>query len=167
MFPRRSSIFVLLAGLLAAFSVAPQEPPPPPSVPAPIAEPEPFRQWLDEVRAQRHAREARRRADKEARNARRRWIDPWGAALQEAREQESLRRRQELIEHVERDREEFRKRVPWRFRPNPWQERADRSPAETPPPEDAEAASAIPPGEPHASSYPLPGWDNLWYYRGF
>ena len=160
-------MIILVAGLLAVFPVASQEPPPPAAVPMPIAEPEPVRQWLDEVRAQRQAREERRRADKEARDAHRRWIDPWGAAQKEAREQETRRRRMELMEHVERDRQEFRNWGPWGFRPNPWQEKPVRSPAVTPRPKDADAAPAIPLGDPQASSYPLPGWDNRWYYRGF
>lgn len=133
----------------------------------PAAEPEPVRQWLDEVRAQRQAREERRRADKEVRDARRRWIDPWGAAQQEAREQETRRRRNAFFEHIERDREALRNQVPWGFPRDPWQEEATGSQAETPlsTPADATGVSRQP--VPNPSPYPPTGWDNRWYYRGF
>jgi hypothetical protein len=164
------------AGLLASASLlATEEPPPaPPSPPATTgvpAEPEPLRQWLEEVRAQRRAWEERRRATKEAFDARRRWMDPWGAAEKEARDKENQRRREELMEHIERERGAFRAGTPrWGNPPPPWQE-APRSEAPPEPSGDAPAAQEGEPGsEPPAlpPPYPpLPGWDNRWYYRGY
>jgi hypothetical protein len=135
------------------------------------AEPEPLREWLDEVRAQRRAWEERRQAAREAMDARRRWIDPWGAAKKEAREKETQRRREALREHIEREREAFRGNSrPWGMRPDPLQE--------APPSESGEPSRDTAPqqGDPDAdvgisapdSPYPpLPGWDNRWYYRGY
>ena len=155
--------------MLVVFPVVSQEPPPPPppAVPLPPAEPEPVRQWLDEVRAQRYAREERRRADKEAREARRRWIDPWGAAQQEVREQENQRRRNAFLDHIERDREAFRNQVPWRFEQGPWPDAIPETAGEL-----TGSAANDPPRAPappalRTPTYPPPGWDNRWYYRGF
>lgn len=133
----------------------------------PPAEPEPVRQWLDEVRVQRQAREERRRADKEARDAHRRWVDPWGAAQQEAREQETQRRRNAFFEHIERDREAFRIQVPWGFPQDPRQEEAAGSQAEKQLPTDGDTVGVPRQAVPHPSPYPPTGWDNRWYYRGF
>ena len=154
--------------MLAVFPVASQEATPlPPAIPPPLAEPEPFRQWLDEVRAQRQAREERRRADKEAREARRRWIDPWGAAQQEVREQENQRRRDAFLDHIERDREAFRNQGPWRFEQGPWPKAIPGAAGELTGSAANDSLSAPAPPAPRAPSYPLPGWDNRWYYRGF
>jgi hypothetical protein len=133
-------------------------------------EPAPMNQWLDEVRAQRQAWEERRQAAKEALDARRRWIDPWGAAQKEARDKETQRRRDAFREQIERDRELFRNRSPWAAQSGPWQEAPPgtenlapdagapaESPIAPPPEEDV-------PGSPYP---PLPGWDNRWYYRGY
>jgi len=117
-------------------------------------------QWLDEVRAQRRAWEERRRVAKEAIDARRRWIDPWGAAQKDAMKQEVQRRRDAFREKIERDREAFRSYRPWSAEPAPWHE-------ELPPQGEnqglPEGASQLP----EAPYPPLPGWDNRWYFRGF
>jgi len=162
--------FTLLgAWLLVAQVAAAQDPPPPPPpvVPSLPLEPEPVRQWLDEVRAQRQVREERRRAQKEAMDARRRWIDPWGAAQKEVREQENQRRHDALMEHIERDREVLRQQLPWRFVPDPWFADAPRTQMQrVPAPATAgndPASQAVPPHD----SAPRPELDNGWYYRGF
>jgi hypothetical protein len=161
-------IAALSVGLLAASQLAAQEPPAPAARAGNIAmEPEPVHRWLDEVRAQRQAREERRRAAKEAMEARRRWIDPWGAAQQEAREQELQRRRDALKEKIEREREAFRSQVPWGPQQNPWQDEATGPGPDFPAVPDADTAG--PPEQPLAppTPYALPGWDNHWYYRGY
>ena len=128
---------------------------------------EPVSQWLDEVRAQRQIREERRRAAKEAMDARRRWIDPWGAAQQDARKQETQRRRDAFFEHIERDRNAFRNQTPWGFQQGPWINESPSPSSDSPqtPAQDPFAGSG--PENPQVSTYPLPGWDNRWYYRGF
>ena len=98
----RRQIAVLWVGLLAACPLSGHEPPQTTTGSVPM-EPATVSPWLDEVRAQRRAREERRRAAKEAMDARRRWIDPWGAAQQEAREQEVQRRRGAFLEQIERE----------------------------------------------------------------
>ena len=155
-------------GLLAASHVGAQEPPTPPPIISNLPmEPEPVRGWLDEVRAQRQAREQRRHAAKEAMDARRRWIDPWGAAQQEAREQEVQRRRDAFLQKIEREREVFRNQIPWTPQDHPWQgEIAEPAPEF---PIAPETDSGGTPGQalPSPSPYALPGWDNHWYYRGY
>jgi len=137
-------------------------------------EPEPIHQWLDEVRAQREIRQQHRRARKEVRQRRRQWLEPWGATRQQVREQ-TIRRRREafleyeaFLEHIERDREAFRNQVPWEFQQGP--------PWQNPLPESSEIRLPMPADEatgiygqtaPRTSTYPLPDWDNGWYYRGF
>jgi len=161
---RRSTrpIAVLCIGLLTTFPIAAQTPPPFPTDCMPTAEPEPVRRWLDEVRAQRQKiRQERRRAVHEAR----RRIDPWGAARQERREQETQRRHDTFLEHIERDREAFRNQGPWQLRQVPRQGEAPRFSAPQPPTDAAAGASAQTP--PRMPTYPPPGWDNRWYYRGF
>ncbi|WP_141699075.1 hypothetical protein [Candidatus Thiosymbion oneisti] len=163
---RRSTrpITVLCIGLLAVFPLAAQTPLPPPTESTPSAEPQPVRRWLDEVRAQRQKiRQERRRAAREAR----RRIDPWGAARQEIREQETQRRHDTFLEHIERDRETFRNQVPWQLRQSPWQEETSGfSAPPLPSPADA-ATGASGQASPQTLTYPLPGWDNPWYYRGW
>ncbi len=165
----RRQIAVLWVGLLAACPLSGHEPPQTTTGSVPM-EPATVSPWLDEVRAQRRAREERRRAAKEAMDARRRWIDPWGAAQQEAREQEVQRRRGAFLEQIERDREAFRNQVPWAPAPqqSPWlNEMLTREPELTAPGE-AETAGATGPAVPPPSTpYAPPGWDNLWYYRGY
>jgi hypothetical protein len=164
------------AGLLApALLLATEEPPAPPPAPPPTmgapAEPEPLREWLEEVKAQRRAWEERRRATKEAFDARRRWIDPWGAAEKEAREKENQRRREELMEHIERGREAFRGSAPrWAAPPEAWEKprRGEGAPDASGEPtaaDDGTTGSERPPVQPRYP--PLPGWDNRWYYRGY
>ncbi len=105
--------------------------------------------WLDEVRSQRRALQEQRRAQ---RDARRRAIDPVGAAQFGAREDAFLRRRQERQDMIEQDRRSFLNQGPWS---TPW-----------PPPR-----PAVPSGEqgevpttPDAESL---DWDNGWYFRGW
>ena len=124
------------------------------------AEPELVDQWLDEVRAQRQAWEERRRAKKEAIDARRRWIDPWGTAQQEARREENQRRREALRNKIEQDRDAFRSHSPWRSPQAPWQE-----PLPSPGSDGQNPISDVPD---ILSPYPpLPGWNNGWYFRGY
>jgi hypothetical protein len=130
------------------------------------AEPDATHPWLDDVRAQRQAWEERRRASKEAMDARRRWIDPWGAAQQEAREKETQRRREARREQIEREREAFRDLPPWGPQPGLWYEDSPVSGLEPPPAEPGTDAAKTPEPSP-SSRYPLPGWDNRWYYRGY
>ena len=165
-------VFFLWTFALVVSPMMAQEPAPPPPVPMMPApsEPEGVQQWLDEVRAQRRVREERRRAAKEARDARRRLLDPWGAAQQEAREKQQQLRRDAFMEEIDRKREAFRNRAPWGPRPAPWQEMPkDSSPGE--PAEEIESTIGAPGVEgqaPTAPPYPpLPGWDNRWYYRGY
>jgi hypothetical protein len=114
------------------------------------------------VRTQRRAWEERRRAAKDAADARRRRIDPWGAAQQDAREQETKRRRDAFRETIEREREAFRNSGPWAMQPAPRQDSPPQPPTANDPTTPG-AQNAAPP-EPYP---PLPGWDNRWYYRGF
>jgi hypothetical protein len=166
--PLRTEIAALLAGLFASFAVLAQELPPvlaPEG--APLAQPDAVDRWLAEVRAQRQARDERRQAAKEAWDARRRWIDPWAAAQQEAREKQAQRRHDALIEHIERDREAFRNWIPWGFHGNPWQGSTADLPAQMPQSTGTDAAGVAENASPSPSTYPLPGWDNRWYFRGF
>lgn len=146
---------------------------------------DPMRQWLDDVKAQRQAWEARRQATKEAINARRRLNDPWGAAQKEAREKENQRRHDAILEQVERNREAFRNQGPWqdpsRWEPGPpppgysaqpdtvhqLDPLAPGSTALNPPysAQDPAQDSTQHPDEPNA--YSPSGWDNRWYYRGY
>jgi len=164
---------VLATGLASAAPAddADADPTPPPaqsSAPAieqPSAQAEgyvdPIEQWLGEVKAQRRAWEERRRATREAINARRRLSDPWGAAHLESHEKESQRRRDAMMEQIERDRETFREEGPWQL-PSPMDERPPPPPAAAVPPGagDSQSPAAAP-------SYPPSGWDNRWYYRGY
>ena len=142
-------------------------PPPPVGAMPPI--PESVPQWLDEVRAQRQAREERRRAAKEALGARRRWIDPRGAAQQEAWERETKRRRDAFMEKVERDREAFRNHAPWGPAPTPWRNEAPDHDPDTAlhSPSNPDTAEASGQTLTREEPYSLPGWDNRWYYRGY
>jgi len=113
--------------------------------------------WLEEVRAQRQALQDQRRAQHDAR---RRAIDPVGAAQQEAREAEFLRRRQELRDNIEQDRRLFLNRG---LGSNggglsAWPER----PLGAPPIGDSVARPVyVPPAR------VPPDWDNGWYFRGW
>lgn len=155
---------------LATTAVWAQEPsaaaPPnafPPSGTLP-AKPQQPHEWLGEVREQRRAWEERRQAAKEAMDARRRWIDPWGAAQQEARQQEAERRREAFREKIEREREMFRSQAPWgTIHGRRFEEPIGRGQgAVAPPAGGAEGASPEQSGTPSP-----PGWDNRWYYRGY
>jgi hypothetical protein len=83
-------------------------PTPPATAPVPRATlppgPPQHIRWLDEVRAQREAAEARRKAAQEAADARYRAFDPWGAAEFEALETEAEAHRDALRAIVERRR---------------------------------------------------------------
>lgn len=167
-------MFIFGAGMAAAPLLAAGDPATSP-VDAPPAmtlpsEPEQMMQLLDEVRAQRQAWEQRRRVAKEAMDARRRWIDPWGAAQQETRDKETQLRRDTFREQVEREREAFLGRAPWGAPRPPWQ---DAPPGGTPaqqgiaaPTQDGRAVA----GDDMSPTPPYPhppGWDNRWYYRGY
>lgn len=102
--------------------------------------------WLAEVRAQRQAAEARHQANRAAFAARRRALDPWGAAQHEAREEAFERRREARREQLEQALGQF---------PVPG------TPPDTP---DTSAARANPdPGR----GTPPQDWNNLWYFRGY
>ena len=146
-------VFLLVCGLLDAPSramepakdhVASETPP------RLAPDPDPMNRWLDEVRAQRQAWQERRRVTKEAIDARRRWIDPWGAAQHQAREKETQRRREAFHDQIARERQAFREQGPWFVPPVPGEE------------PEAQANTLDFPAYP-----PLPGWDNRWYYRGY
>jgi hypothetical protein len=164
----RRLALALLGAFVAVTAARAQEPPPPPPPPppGPTSEADPMAKWLDEVRAQRRAWEARRRAAKEAIDAHRRWVDPWGAAQHEAREKETERRRQAFREQIERDREIFRNQPPWNSLFDPLDQSLGMFPDDRSALDSDEATarqdSLSPPSE-----YQLPGWDNRWYYRGY
>jgi hypothetical protein len=124
--------------------------------------------WLDEVRAQRQAWEERREATRQAYEARRRANNPRGAAVQEAWEEDTRRRRAARMERMAQDREHFRQigppepplGQPWA--PPPWT--TDHPP---PPPDLGASTPMVIPGQPEDGLPNPPGWDNLWYFRGF
>jgi hypothetical protein len=101
-------------------------------------------------------------------DAHRRLVDPWGAAQQEAQEQETQRRREAFRNQIERDREAFRNQAPWGWPQDPM---PDDTLGRLP--DDGEGASpdadgsAAKKGAAQAPEKPLPGWDNLWYYHGY
>lgn len=118
--------------------------------------------WLEEVRAQRQAREARRRASQEAHEARRRWRDPWAAARYEAREAEVQQRREDWLEQIDRDRRFFRQQAPWQEpvgEPSPMIEAAAPSSGHAPE-EGGDQRPSLP-------AYPPAGWNNGWYYNSY
>lgn len=120
--------------------------------------------WLDEVRAQRRAVEERRKAAREAIDARRRLSDPWGAAQKDAREDDLRRRRQAHLERMEQEREMIRGQAPAQP-PAPW----PAIPDPPPPPGPAAGDNPLGPAYPTPPPAPFapPGWDNYWYYRGY
>ncbi|EGV18744.1 hypothetical protein [Thiocapsa marina] len=117
--------------------------------------------WLDEVRAQRQAWEARREATRSAYEARRRANNPRAAAQQEAWEEDVRRRRAARLERMDQDLEIFRSLGPGQP-PLPW-------PWVTGMPTLPELGSgpttSATPGD--TPIYVPPGWDNHWYFRGF
>ncbi len=145
--------------------------------------------WLDEVRTQRQAAEARRQANRESFEARRRANDPWGAAQHEAWEDGVQRRRDARKQRIEQDRDYFRGmgRVP----PDPWSapwndtptgSRHESATTGAPPLSDPfrtaapnRGAAPPPPGPADVDSPPPPGtqiygpqdWNNLWYFRSY
>ena len=117
--------------------------------------------WLDEVRAQRQAWEARREATRSAYEARRRANNPRAAAQQEAWEEEIRRRRADRLERMDQERMLFRSLGPDQLpRPWPWV-----TGMPTLPEIGSGATSPDVPGE--ESIFAPPGWDNHWYFRGF
>ncbi|NEX20366.1 hypothetical protein G3480_08605 [Thiorhodococcus mannitoliphagus] len=110
--------------------------------------------WLDEVRAQRHAWELRRKAAREEFEARRRRNNPRASARQEAWEEGLRQRRAERQERIEQERELFRSLGP-----------TPPTHSTPPPPSDPGNDSPSPP-QPDPMLKP-PGWNNLWYFRGF
>ncbi|NCC28952.1 MAG: hypothetical protein EOM22_12625 [Gammaproteobacteria bacterium] len=117
--------------------------------------------WLDEVRAQRQAWEARREATRSAYEARRRASNPRAAAQQEAWEEDVRRRRAARLDRMDQDLEIFRSLGPGQP-PPPW-------PWVTGMPTLPEIGSGpATPGAPGDTPiYAPPGWDNHWYFRGF
>jgi hypothetical protein len=135
--------------------------PPPGTAPTP---------WLDEVRAQRQAWEARREATRSAYEARRRANNPRAAAQQEAWEEDVRRRRAARLERMDQDLELFRSLgpgqppLPW-----PWVTGMPGLPelssgAATP---DTPSTQDTPSSPGDAPIYAPPGWNNHWYFRGF
>lgn len=113
--------------------------------------PESVSPWIDAVRAQRQAWEARRNAAREDFETRRRINLPHSAARQETWEQDLRLRRATRRGRIEHNRERLRNLTPGQ------------------PPMNAPGHSA-PSGETTADSGPPfapPGWDNHWYFRGF
>ena len=119
--------------------------------------------WLDEVRAQRRALQEQRRAELDAR---RRAMNPVGAAQQEAREAEFLRRRQQRREMIEQDRKRFMSRG--LSAQDGW---LPASPAPlSPAPLSPAPLSPVPlePGDEMPALNTAPrGWDNGWYFHGW
>ncbi|UHD17295.1 hypothetical protein [Thiocapsa bogorovii] len=117
--------------------------------------------WLDEVRAQRQAWEARREATRSAYEARRRANNPRAAAQQEAWEEDVRRRRADRLERMDQERERFRSLGPAQLPPPwPWVTGMPTLPDI--------GSSATSPGTPGDESiFAPPGWDNHWYFRGF
>lgn len=201
------AILILNPAAQADAGDAPQDgSPPPPAYPAgtypsgpgempPLNATHPANRWVDEVRAQRQAREERHKASREAFEARRRAADPLGAAQQEDWEEEVERRREARRLRMEQDREHFRSLGP--TEPLPWGgydamlPPPDLVPGEAlgvpseatahpfafplqpiePPPETAAYPPVAPAGRPSAvpggSPYSPQAWDNLWYFRGY
>ena len=140
--PGRSPLFCLLLAFVAPVVCAEATSPPASAAEtAPPADP-----WLEEVRTQREAWEARRNAAKAASKARLRLYDPWRAAHIEALEQES-----ELRRELARERFEQRRSSSETLRENQRRSLEQRQ------------------NEEHQMlDYFAPyGWDNRWYYRGW
>ncbi|WP_295408835.1 hypothetical protein [uncultured Thiocystis sp.] len=115
--------------------------------------------WLEEVRAQRQAWEARRHETREAYEARRRLHNPRGAAQQDAWKEDARRQRSERLERIERDRERFRELGPYLF-PLPW-------PGNLPLPFSSNEPDSAGLADPREPMFAPQGWDNLWYFRGY
>jgi len=154
-----AAVCLLCGGLLLGVESAFAEPAargPNPALTGEI-QPNQVSSWLDEVRAQREAWEARRSAVREQHEQRHRLLHPRGAIQQENWEEDLRRRRAERQERIDQDLEVFR-----RLGPEVW------GPL-LPFPEDGSEVSGrseplLPPGPPPVSP---PGWDNLWYFRGY
>lgn len=112
--------------------------------------------WLDEVRAQREAWEARRSVVREQYEQRRRAHHPRGGVQPPSWEEDLRRRRAERQERIDQDRAVFR-----RFGPEVWWPPRTFADQESEVSDRSEARSPEPP-----PVYP-PGWDNLWYFRGY
>jgi len=187
----RAGFFVLAVLTAAAAGAAEQAAPPPDSAAPPggaagSAAPR-VTPWLDEVRAPRRAGEERRKAAREAFEARHRATDPWGAAQHGAWEDEADRRREARRQQMEEEREHFRSLGPVAHPLPPWPDPLDPqkpfSPQPAPgsvPSEQGKGENAgaqfgeppggglvYPPGAPPRGPYSPQDWDNLWYYRGY
>jgi len=102
----RTSTTLLVATLITpavGYADAPMEVQPAPELTA-------EQRWLEEVRAQRKAWEARRKAAKSASDTRLRMLDPWGAAKVEAWRKDTETRREALQERADKRREELHAR---------------------------------------------------------
>jgi hypothetical protein len=146
---------LLLTVVEPSLAQDPQTTSPPPLAPAADRGQPPRSEmpWLDEVRTQRQAWEARRQAARDAFEARRRLADPQGAAHQEAWEKDVHRRREARKQRMEQDRQRFRVLGQ---PPQSWYTQSPDSGTVLDPP-------IAPQGEPHSSQI----WDNNWYYRGY
>jgi hypothetical protein len=118
--------------------------------------------WLEDVRAQRRALQEGRRA---MHQARRRAIDPVGAARQEALEQEFYRRRREMREMMANDRKLFRQSPPWQ---GPWLSAPNQASGH---PDAGRRAGSqteggIGQGTENTTGKPAE-WNNGWYFRGW
>lgn len=145
-------------------------------IPSDLPALDPSTRWLQEVRAQREAWEARRKAARESFGARRSGAGPWGAT-QQAWEEEVERRREVRRQQREQERELFRSLGPSEP-PPPWLEGIGRpggppgDPLTTDHPSRAVPQPQVPgvvypPRAPSSGPYSPQDWDNLWYYRGY
>ena len=149
---RRRALLACLLGWMLAPSFATPEPGMPP--PIDLGAPDGVPPWLDEVRAQREAWEARREAARERHEQRRRLANPRGAAQQDAWEEDLRRRRAERREHIEQERERFHGSWPSQMWPLIQDDPSDTD-------EHTETTPT------HPSAFTPPGWNNLWYFRGY
>jgi len=107
--------------------------------------------WLDEVRAQREAWEARRKAAKAQSDAHLRMLDPIGAAHIEEREKESERMREAVRERAEQQRHAMeQEREARRQELEQWLDQRRTMPYPYTPYD-------LAPSE----------WNNPWFYRGY
>jgi len=140
---------------------APDTPPDPPAE-KPIDAPDGAPRWLDAVRAQRHALRDLRRAEHKAR---RRALDPVGAARQEALEEEFFHRRREIHDQMAEDRRWFLNFGPW-MAPLPSPPGALPSASRATSPDPGREPPQAPEAQPGPGRQP-PEWNNGWYFHGW
>jgi hypothetical protein len=155
------AVGLLVCGLAVPTAVAD---PADPATTAPPTESRPaISPWLEEVRAQRRAWEARRRDSQEAAQARRQWSDPRAAAAaqQEAWDEMVQRRRDDWLEEIDRDRRYFRQQGPWQWGAG------DRSSAAASDLRWQQVEQLPATDRSSPSTFPPSGWNNGWYYNGY